>query len=364
MFDVVGDAAGQLADGAQPFVLHDGVLRLAKFVVGSLQLSVQARLMRGQSDVRAECPQKLALADAESIGPGPGRDENAKQIPLDNHRHNGGGAHLDFGQLFEQRRLGFRHVRFVQQFTFRARFQTRFRERQRHFFNGDLVSRGRLALQPGGGLAEGGRLGVEEIDRAIINREMDFQPAEYDGENAFQIDPFGNGMGDLGEQADARELLVQVALGPLAQDRVANRALQQRGVELAFHQIIGRPGFHGFAVHVVVAQGGQQDDRRLAAAADDGAQQLEAAVFAEPVIDEIDIVLVLLNRFQAGVVIAYPVELEIRASDFSEKFPREDVIIFIVLDEQYLEAAVIHAGGPVGGRAAPQFQTSTCRWPA
>ena len=115
---------------------------------------------------------------------------------------------------------------------------------------------------------------------------------------------------------------------------------------------------------MVVAQGGQQDDRRLAAAADGGAQQLEAAVFAEPVIDEIDIVLVLLNRFQAGVVIAHPVELEIRASDFSEKFPREDVIIFIVLDEQYFEAAVIHAGWPVSGRAAPQFQTNICRWPA
>jgi len=103
----VGDAAGQLAEGAQPFVLHDGVLRLAKFVVGPLQLSVQARLMRGQSDVRAERPQKLAFADAESIGPDPGRDENAKQIPLDNHGHDGGGAHLNFGQLFEQRRLGF-----------------------------------------------------------------------------------------------------------------------------------------------------------------------------------------------------------------------------------------------------------------
>ena len=137
---------------------------------------------------------------------------------------------------------------------------------------------------------------------------------------------------------------MQVPLGPLAQDRVANGALQQRGVELAFYQIIGRARFHGLAVHVVVAQGGQQDDRRLAAAADDGAQQLEAAVFAEPVIDEIDIVLVLLNRFQAGVVINHPVELEICASDFSEKFPREDVIILIVLDEQYFEAAVIHAG--------------------
>src|SRR2546427_12188148 len=72
--------------------------------------------------------------------------------------------------------------------------------------------------------------------------------------SAFQIDPFGNGMGDLVQQADARELLVQVALGPLAQDRVADGALQQRGVELAFHQIIRGAGFHGFAVHLVVSE--------------------------------------------------------------------------------------------------------------
>src|SRR5438876_404626 len=43
--DVVGDAAGQLAEGAEPFVLHDRLLRLAKFVVGALQLGVQTRLI-------------------------------------------------------------------------------------------------------------------------------------------------------------------------------------------------------------------------------------------------------------------------------------------------------------------------------
>ena len=168
--DVVGDAAGQLADSAQPFVLHDGVLRLAKFVVGSLQLSVQARLMRGQSDVRAECPHKLALADAETINPDPRRDENAKQISLDNHGHDGSRAHLDFGQLPDQRGHGFANVRFVQQLAFRAGFQAGFRQRQRPTFQGNRVCRRRLAFQPRGGLAEGRRLGIEEIDRAIIDR--------------------------------------------------------------------------------------------------------------------------------------------------------------------------------------------------
>ena len=35
--DVVGDAAGHLAEGAEAFLLHDGLLRLAQIVVGLLQ---------------------------------------------------------------------------------------------------------------------------------------------------------------------------------------------------------------------------------------------------------------------------------------------------------------------------------------
>ena len=88
--DVMGDAAGQLPDGAQPFVLHDGALRPANFVVRALQLRVQPRLMRRQSDMLTERPQKLAFADAESVGSGAGGNEDAEEFFLDHHGHDDG----------------------------------------------------------------------------------------------------------------------------------------------------------------------------------------------------------------------------------------------------------------------------------
>src|SRR6267154_1170471 len=101
---------------------------------------------------------------------------------------------------------------------------------------------------------------------------MSFQPAENRVENAFQVDPFGNRVGDLVEEADAGELLVQVAFGPLAQDRVSNGTFEQLRVELAFNQIVRRTGAHGFAVNLVISQAGQQNDRRPTTAGDGSPQ--------------------------------------------------------------------------------------------
>ena len=65
--DVVRDAAGHLAQGAQALLLHDGLLGLAQIVVGLLQGAVELRLMGGQRDVLAQLAQKLAFAAAEAV---------------------------------------------------------------------------------------------------------------------------------------------------------------------------------------------------------------------------------------------------------------------------------------------------------
>ena len=85
--DVVCDAAGHLAERAQAFLLHDGLLRLAQIVVGLLQGRVELRLMRGQRDVLAQLPQKFAFAAAESCPRCvPGGDQNAEDLALHQQR--------------------------------------------------------------------------------------------------------------------------------------------------------------------------------------------------------------------------------------------------------------------------------------
>ena len=223
---------------------------------------------------------------------------------------------------------------------------------------------GRLAFESRGGLAQRARLQVEEIHGSVLDGEMEFQLAEHNVEHVFQIHALGNGVRDLVQQADARELLVQIALGPFAQDGVANGALELLGVELALDEIIGGAGAHGFAVHLVIAQAGEQDDGGLTTMGDGRAQQLEAVAFAETVINQVNVVPVLVNGLQARVVVFHPLQLEIVAADFGEEFPREDVIVLIVLDEQHFQAVVIHGGRCAGGQAVQRFQTSICRGPS
>ena len=45
--DIVGEAAGHLAQRPQPLLLHDALLTLAQIVIGLLQRSVQPGLVRG-----------------------------------------------------------------------------------------------------------------------------------------------------------------------------------------------------------------------------------------------------------------------------------------------------------------------------
>ena len=53
IIDIVGNSAGHLAECTQSFLLHHGLLGLAKIVVGDLQRVIQVRLMRSQRHVLA-----------------------------------------------------------------------------------------------------------------------------------------------------------------------------------------------------------------------------------------------------------------------------------------------------------------------
>ena len=64
--DVVGDAAGHLAQRAQALLLHHRVLGLAQFVIGLLQRAVELGLIRGERDVLAQLAQEFAVAAARN----------------------------------------------------------------------------------------------------------------------------------------------------------------------------------------------------------------------------------------------------------------------------------------------------------
>ena len=145
---------------------------------------------------------------------------------------------------------------------------------------------------------------------------------------------------------------------------MANGALELLRVELALDEIIGGAGAHGFAVHLVIAQAGEQDDGGLTTMDDGSAQQLEAVAFAEAVINQINVVPVLVNGLQARVVVFHPLQLEIVAADFGEEFPRQDVIVLVILDQQHFQTRIIHGGRRAGGPAVQRFQTSICRGPS
>ncbi len=72
-------------------------------------------------------------------------------------------------------------------------------------------------------------------------------------------DAHGTGFHDA---ADEIPVAAEVLLGALAFDGIADGAVENVGVELAFDEIIGGPGFHGLHVNLLVALAGQQDHGR------------------------------------------------------------------------------------------------------
>ena len=122
--DVVGDAAGHLAQHPQPLLLHDRVLGLAEIVIGFFQRSVKPGLMRGHRDVLAQLPEKLALAAAEAMGLAPGRHDNAEHLSLDQDRRRHERTQPGRRQPLRERKRHLADVRLVNQLAAHAAAQT------------------------------------------------------------------------------------------------------------------------------------------------------------------------------------------------------------------------------------------------
>ncbi len=86
--------------------------------------------------------------------------------------------------------------------------------------------------------------------------------------------------------------LAQGFFGLFVLDGVADQAFQQQGVDFVLVQVQGGAGLHGFEVDFLAAAPGQQDQRGDIAAPDKLADQLDAAVQAQVVVDQHGIIVI------------------------------------------------------------------------
>src|SRR4029079_15775241 len=113
--DVVGDAAGHLPQRAQAFLLHHGLLRLAKVVVGLLERGVNLRLMGGEGDVFTELAQKFAVATRKTVGLPARRDQNSKDFAFRKQRRGDHRAQAAAGEALRKRKIELANVGLVDQ---------------------------------------------------------------------------------------------------------------------------------------------------------------------------------------------------------------------------------------------------------
>ena len=64
-------------------------------------------------------------------------------------------------------------------------------------------------------------------------------------------------------------------------------------------------------------------------------KQIDASFLAESIVDEVDIVNTIANRFECGIKIRLPIEYDFCVGDFSGDCESQSIVIFIVVDQQY-----------------------------
>ena len=204
--DVVGDAAGHLAQGAQPILLHHRLLRLAQVVIGALQGAVELGLMGRQRHVLAELQQELVVGAAEGVGVHSGGDEAAEHLVLELQRR--GDERLQAGQveLRLERQVDDRDVRFIDQLALHAEMQAVLLGREDHGF-GDRQRQAQLAGM-GAHLRDLQRLRslVELADAGEVHRQLLFHAAHGHLIDAVHVLAIADRTGDLVQEAEPRQL--------------------------------------------------------------------------------------------------------------------------------------------------------------
>ena len=168
-------------------------------------------------------------------------------------------------------------------------------------------------------------LGKSSIDEGDASREIRLD------------DPVRRLLDDL---AILRLALAQGGLDLLARldrgdplDGMPDHALHQLRRDLALHEVVGCARPHGIDVDGVVAVTRQQDHGADEPARDCCLEHFETRMRTEPVVDQPHVVS-LRQYFHGRVVSPHPRELEAGSAGIAQQPPGEEVVLFIVLDEE------------------------------
>jgi len=123
----------------------------------------------------------------------------------------------------------------------------------------------------------------------------------------------------------------QGGFSALSLDGIADRAPQERAVELPLHEVVGGAGPHGFEVDAIGGVPGEHDHRDRAARVRREVEQLDSALRAKAIVEQIQIVLVLANLFLGGFVGRGPIDVAAQVRDVFEHAADQQGVVFIVL---------------------------------
>lgn len=112
--DVVSDATGHLAEGAEAILAHDGFLGLAEVVVGLLQLGMELGLVSGKGDLFSKNTQEFVVTRCERSQLLAGHEQQSEAALFDTQGDGDRGAEAGIDELPERWPLCVGQVRFVE----------------------------------------------------------------------------------------------------------------------------------------------------------------------------------------------------------------------------------------------------------
>src|SRR6185436_19879107 len=120
-------------------------------------------------------------------------------------------------------------------------------------------------------------------------------------------------------------------------DGIANRALENLGIEVSLDQIVGSAEPHRLEVYFAVAKAGENNDRRPCAALGCSSQKFNSAIFPQLVVEKINVVGLPLHQRKGGVEVFGPLQLKVPSLGLLEHPPNQPVIVLVVFGQQDLD---------------------------
>ncbi len=132
-----------------------------------------------------------------------------------------------------------------------------------------------------------------------------------------------------------------VFLGPVLYC-IADGAFQQRGVQLVFREVIGRSRFHGFQVNPVITMSRQENERCTDAPVLCFPHEIQPVSSSKPIVEQTQIVFVVFQRFQGGIIIGGPVHPAFQVRQTGNQLANQQEVIFVILDEKNSDVRALH----------------------